>query len=40
MGSYCMQNLYGAFAPVDKWKEKLPEIWSANGLEGTEKLLR
>jgi hypothetical protein len=23
-----MQNLYGAFAPVDKWKEKLPEIWS------------
>jgi hypothetical protein len=35
-----MQNLYGAFAPVDKWKEKLPEIWSTNGLEGTEKPLQ
>jgi hypothetical protein len=34
------KNLYGAFAPVGKWKEKLPEIWSTNGLEGTEKPLQ
>jgi hypothetical protein len=34
-----MQNMYGAFAPMNKWKENLPEIWSTNGLEGTEKPL-
>jgi len=34
--SYCMQNLHEAFAPVDKWKQKLHEIWSTNGLERTE----
>ena len=28
------------FAPMDLWKEKLPEIWSTNGLEGSEKPLR
>jgi hypothetical protein len=35
-----MQKLYGASAPVDKWKKKLPEIWSTNGLEETEKPLQ
>jgi hypothetical protein len=35
-----MQNLYGAFVPVDKWKEKLLEVWCINGLEGTEKQLQ
>jgi hypothetical protein len=34
-----MQNLCGAFAPLDKWKKKLLEIWSTSGLEGTEKPL-
>jgi hypothetical protein len=33
-------KLYGAFEPVDKRKEKQLEIWSTNGLKGTEKPLR
>jgi hypothetical protein len=32
-----MQILYGASVPVDKGKEKLPEIWSTDGWEETEK---